>query len=69
MQPLHNGWKRSLRPDAGRADHLAPLFGFIGDVFAKFGGRTADRPSLIATGGKGSANPLRESAFTFNLVS
>jgi hypothetical protein len=51
MQPLHDGWKRSFRPDAGRADHLALLF------------------DLIATGGNGSADALRERAFTFDLVS
>src|SRR5215813_11287459 len=30
---------RSLRLDVGRPDHLAPLFGFLGNVFAEVGGR------------------------------
>src|SRR5437868_4398028 len=29
----------SLRVDVGGPDHLAPLFGFVGDEFAEIGGR------------------------------
>src|SRR5262249_56016058 len=30
---------RSLRLDVGRADHLAPFFGFVGEQLAEVGGR------------------------------
>src|SRR5882757_7655883 len=32
-------WYKSLRLDVSCSDHLAPLFGLVGDEFAKGGGR------------------------------
>jgi hypothetical protein len=31
-----------LRLDVGRPDHLASVFGFVGDDFAEIGGRTSE---------------------------
>jgi len=39
LDPESRGSRRSLRLDVGRPDHLAPLFGLVGDKLTEVGGR------------------------------
>src|SRR5215831_17335074 len=62
----------SLRLDVGRADHLGPLLGFVGDELAEFGWRHRHRhaaqigePALIV----GSARPALIASLSLSTIS
>jgi len=62
-----------LRPDVGHADHLGPLFSFVGDEFAIFGRRERNyrtNISNIPVAGLHKANrsPMRAEGRTMAVI-